>query len=214
MRVPNRRRIWLASLGCLYALSLQADTLVLRSGRRVEGELIEVRGDTVEFRGSGWNARTERYERRDVRSIDLDGGRRDGYRDERDERDDVVRGNERPSGLRERSVSVDAVQSWTDTRIDLRRGQEIYFEASGRVRWGKDRHDGPAGERNSPRNPGRPIPNRPGAALIGRIDNGDPFFIGDDHGPIRVRDSGRLQLGINDDYLLDNSGSLRVTVYY
>ncbi len=37
-----------------------------------------------------------------------------------------------------------------------------------------------------------------------------------DTGPpaIRVRDGGRLYLGCNDDFLEDNSGSFRVTVYY
>ena len=51
------------------------------------------------------------------------------------------------------------------------------------------------------------------AALIGKIGN-DMFFIGDETGPIRVRTSGRLQLGINDDVLDDNSGNFRVVVYY
>jgi len=64
------------------------------------------------------------------------------------------------------------------------------------VRWGRDRRDGPAGEKNSPFNEARPLPNRPGAALIGRI-GGDVFFIGDERGAIRVRNSGRLELGIN-----------------
>ena len=41
-----------------------------------------------------------------------------------------------------------------------------YIEATGQVRWGKDRRDGPAGERNSPPNPGRPMPNRNAAALL------------------------------------------------
>jgi hypothetical protein len=49
--------------------------------------------------------------------------------------------------------------------------------------------------------------------LIGRINN-DMFFIGDDTGPIRVRTSGRLYLGVNDDVLTDNSGNFRVVVYY
>jgi hypothetical protein len=55
--------------------------------------------------------------------------------------------------------------------------------------------------------------NRNAAALIGRIDN-DMFFIGDDTGPIRVRNNGRLFLGVNDDVLTDNSGNFRVVVYY
>lgn len=196
----------------LLASAALADTLVLRSGRRVEGELVGVRGDTLEFRSGGWNGRTERYDRDEVRAIEFDrdgGDRRGGDRD-----DDRRYGGRPAAGLRERFVSVSASRPWTGTGIELRRGQEVYFDAGGQVRWGKDRKDGPAGERNSPRNPGRPIPNRPGAALIGRIDDGDPFFIGDEKGPLRVRDSGQLYLGLNDDYLQDNSGEFRVTVYY
>ena len=83
------------------------------------------------------------------------------------------------------------------------------------MRWGPGRQDGPGGERNSPRNDARPIPSRPAAGLIGRVgEEDDYFFVGDDEGPIRVRGSGRLYLGINDDYLQDNSGSFHVTVYY
>jgi hypothetical protein len=60
------------------------------------------------------------------------------------------------------------------------------------------------------------LPNRPAAALIGKVgdESGDLFFIGDNQGSIRVRGSGRLWLGINDDVLDDNSGNFRVTVYY
>ena len=94
-------------------------------------------------------------------------------------------------------------------------GQTIAFEATGEVTWGPSRRDGPAGERNSPSNPNRPMPNRPAAALIGKVGDGaDYFFIGDDTGPIRVRNGGRLYLGVNDDVLNDNRGSFRVVVYY
>ena len=55
--------------------------------------------------------------------------------------------------------------------------------------------------------------NRNAAALIGRIGN-DLFFIGDETGPMRMRSSGRLYLGVNDDVLTDNSGNFRVVVYY
>jgi hypothetical protein len=41
-----------------------------------------------------------------------------------------------------------------------------------------------------------------------------PFFIADDEDPIRMRSSGRLYLGINDDYLQDNRGSFRMIVAY
>jgi len=112
-------------------------------------------------------------------------------------------------------VSVDSRIAWKDTGVELRAGQVAYFAANGRVRWGPNREDGPAGEHSSPRNDQRPIPSRPAAALIGRIgDSSDFFFIGDDSGPIQVRASGRLFLGVNDDYLKDNTGSFQVTVYY
>jgi len=115
--------------------------------------------------------------------------------------------------MREKQTIVSADVPWNDTGIDVRAGQTIFFEAQGRVRWGRDRQDGPAGERNSPSNPNRPMGNRNAAALIGKIGN-DMFFIGDDAGPIRMRSSGRLYLGINDDVLTDNSGNFRVVVYY
>jgi len=205
--------------GLLSAAAMAAaDTLVLREGRRVEGELVAVDGDTIEFRESGFfgGGRTRRYERAEVRRIELDEGSRVS-RSERENRDDARAGEGgRPRGLREREVNVPAGTQWTDAGIDVRAGQTLYFEASGQIRWGKDRRDGPAGEGNSPYNAGRPIPRRPGAALIGKVGDGsgDFFFIGDDTGPIRMRSSGRLHLGINDDYLLDNSGAFRVTVYY
>jgi hypothetical protein len=116
--------------------------------------------------------------------------------------------------LREREVVVNADNAWTDTGIDVRSGQTVYFRPQGRIRWGKDRRDGPEGEKDSPNNPARPIPSRPGGALIGRIGSNDVFFVGAESAPFRMRSSGRLFLGINDDYLLDNTGNFRVMVSY
>jgi hypothetical protein len=110
-------------------------------------------------------------------------------------------------------VNVTAREPWTDTGIDVRAGQAVYFSAEGEIQWGPGRRDGAGGERNSPSNANRPLPDRPAAALIGRIGDGnDVFFIGGDAGPFRVRASGRLYLGVNDDVFTDNTGSLRVTV--
>jgi hypothetical protein len=190
-----------------------ADTLVLRTGRSFNGELVSVRDGRIEFRTD-----RGRYERFDVEDVDrIEFGRRGGSalgNDDRD-RDQRPPGNERPTGLREREVDVRGAEAWTRTGIELRDGQEIWFDSRGEVRWGPDRKDGPGGEGGSPRNPNRPIPSRPGAALIGKIgESGDPFFIGNDKGPIRVRGRGPLFLGVNDDYLQDNSGAFRVIVYY
>ena len=209
LTIPQRCVI---AVACAFGLqvSLVADTLILRNGTRVRGEFIAYRNGTIEFeerRGSG-GGRTIRVDRNEVARIEFDedpyggGGGFPG-------------GGGGRSGMRERTVNVVASAPWSDTGIDVRPGQTIYFQASGEVTWGPGRRDGPDGERNSPRNQGRPMPNRPAAALIGKVGGGDDvFFIGNDTGPIRVRDGGRLYLGINDEVLNDNRGNFRVVVYY
>jgi PA-IL-like protein len=203
---------WMPGLALVLFTSatLQADTLYLRDGSRVQGELIAVRNGTIEFeerRGYG-SGRTLRLDRDEVVRIEFETNRRPGS--------NGFASGGRPSGMRERQTTVTANVPWNDSGIDVRAGQTIFFEAQGEVRWGRDRRDGPAGERNSPSNPNRPMGNRNAAALIGKIGNNsnDFFFIGDDSGPIRVRSSGRLYLGVNDDVLTDNAGNFRVVVYY
>lgn len=217
------------TLAAAAAAAVSADTLVLRNGDRLNGRLVAVRDGVVQFEEARGNrGRLVRIDQADVRAIefDRDGGRGFG-RDRGDDRDRDFRGRGgdgggpvagvdggRPRGLRERDVEVPARTAWTDTGVDLRAGQMVYFSAEGRVRWGGNRQDGPEGENNSPRNPGRPIPSRPGAALIGRVGQDAAFFIGDEESGIRVREAGRLYLGINDDVLNDNSGEFRVSIYF
>jgi hypothetical protein len=207
--VPQR---WMSGLAFVLVMSaaVQADTLYLRDGSRVQGELIAVRNGTIEFeeRRSFGSGRTLRFDRDEIVRIEFENSRGSSG-------NDFAAGG-RPSGMREKQTIVSADVGWNDSGIDVRAGQTIFFEAQGQVRWGRDRRDGPAGERNSPSNPNRPMGNRNAAALIGKIGNtsNDYFFIGDETGPIRVRSSGRLYLGINDDVLTDNSGNFRVVVYY
>jgi len=202
-------RLLLAGLSLLVNTAVTfADTLVLTSGRRLQGELVGVSGRDIEFEErDGGRRRTIRLRRDEIDRIEFDDRRGN------DDRIDLTAGV--PRGMRERRVNVSARQQWTDTGIDVRAGQQVYYSAEGQTRWGPDRRDGAEGERNSPANPGRPLPDRPAAALIGRVGERDEFFfIGADSGPFRVRESGRLYLGINDDVLTDNSGNLRVTVYF
>jgi hypothetical protein len=58
------------------------------------------------------------------------------------------------------------------------------------------------------------MPDHPAGALIGRIGTSpdDTFFIGGERLPFRVRTSGRLFLGINDDTLDDDDGAFQVAV--
>jgi hypothetical protein len=196
---------------------LVADTLVLTNGRRLQGELVGVSGRDIEFEERAGRRRVVRIPRNEIARIEFDDGdlvgrdRGDGgFRDDRRDGDGGI-----PRGMRERTANVNAREAWTDTGVDVRAGQSIYFAASGETRWGPGRRDGAEGERNSPVNQGRPLPERAAASLIGRVGDGnDVFFIGGDPGPFRVRSSGRLYLGINDDVRTDNSGSLRVTVSY
>ena len=209
---PNGSRRWIALVAIVLALpvALGADTLYLRNGQRLEGELVGVRNGQIEFeeRRSFGGSRIVRFDRDEVDRIDFDNRR---YTNNSNNNGNSL--GVRPSGMREKQVVVSANQQWIDSGVDVRAGQTVYFEAQGRVRWGKDRQDGPAGEHNSPSNPNRPMGNRNAAALIGKIGN-DMFFVGDQTGPIRMRSAGRLFLGVNDDVLTDNSGNFRVVVYY
>ena len=191
----------------LLVATVNADTLILHDGRRIQGQLISFQNGVIEFQENGFGGRLGRVNRDEVVGIEFG----------RSERDETPQTSERgrPRGLREKQIMVVANAAWTDTGIDVTSGQSIYLEAKGEIRWGPNRRAGPNGEENSPNNPARPMPNRPGAALIGRVGtSNDYFFVGDDRGAIRVRSSGRLFLGINDDYLQDNTGYFRVIVYH
>ena len=209
------RLLLVAAFVSALPMTLIADVLVLRNGSRIQGELLSVRGSVIEFeerRGSG-GGRTVRVDRDEVPRIELDSYANDNFGS-----GGGFSGGSggRPSGLRERQVNVAANVPWNDSGIDVRPGQTVYFEARGEIRWGRDRRDGPDGEANSPNNPNRPMPTRPAAALIGKVggESIDSFYIGADTGPVRMRSGGRLYLGVNDDFLQDNSGFFQVVVRY
>ena len=197
---------WMALF--LFVMTIDADTLVLRDGRRVQGQMISFQNGVIEFQEAQFGARPVRIGRDEVTSIEL--GRNERY----DQGDRQTQGS-RPRGLREKQIIVVANAAWTDTGIEVSSGQTVYFESRGEIRWGPNRRAGPNGEENSPNNRARPMPNRAGASLIGRVgDSRDYFFIGSDQGPIRMRSSGRLYLGINDDNFSDNTGYFTVVAYY
>jgi hypothetical protein len=171
---------------------------------------VGVRGDSISFEhhGGADDGRVRQYGREDVRSVQFDDAV-GGWTG----RNEFATGERARLALRERTVRVNAREQWTDTGIDVRSGQAVTFHASGTVRWGPGRRDGAAGERNSPYNQHRPMPDRNAAALIGRVgEGGDPFLIGESPEPLRMRGSGRLFLGLNDDHVADNSGTLRVVI--
>ncbi|HEX4916209.1 MAG TPA: hypothetical protein VFV51_19765, partial [Vicinamibacterales bacterium] len=116
------RQRWMPgmALALLMSASLQADTLYLRDGTRVQGELIAFRNGTIEFeerRGFG-SGRTLRFDRDEVVRIEFENNRRSGGSD--------FLGGGRPSGMRERQTLVSADVPWNDTGIDVRAGQTMY----------------------------------------------------------------------------------------
>jgi hypothetical protein len=217
-----RRAITVVLITCCVGVAIvSADTLVLLDGSRIEGRVLGVRDDNIEFEERSTRRRIVRH-RDEVARIEFNSGRFD--RPERPDRPSfgggqgsIDPGTGRPQGMLRRDVEVRAREPFTDTGIRVRSGQLLYVEASGEIRWGRGgREDGPEGEKDSPVNNGRPIPAAPAAALIGRVGDGNSnlFLIGGEQGPFRMRTNGTLYLGVNDDTFQDNNGSFRVVIYY
>jgi hypothetical protein len=116
-------------------------------------------------------------------------------------------------GTRSRTISVPATRQWTPTGISVHQGDRIRIETTGEIRWTSNANDRArsAGALDQKKTPGAPLPNALVGALIGRIDSGQPFGIGDQTS-IVVPASGLLYLGINDDNVSDNSGQFQVVV--
>jgi hypothetical protein len=133
--------------------------------------------------------------------------------------DGIVRARNRSVRARDgrpgRMITVSATTRWTDSGIDVAAEDVISFSVAGTVSLGDDRSLGAEGDLDAAAPaPRRPMPDRPAGALIGRIGTSpdDTFFIGAERLPFRVRTSGRLFLGINDDTLDDDDGAFQVAV--
>jgi hypothetical protein len=239
MRLRNIVGAAVLALGGLSAAAY-ADTLMMNDGREIRGRLVSVNRGIILFnqengrqirvnvnmvddinlgndsaynRDNGYNNGRNSSDGRYNDGRSNDGRYNDGrYNDGRYSTPGNTTGNTTNTDrYGETSIAVYADRQWTDTGMTVRAGDVLRFTPSGEIVWGPGRRDGPAGEPNSPHNASRPIPDRPGAALIGRIGN-DTFYIGEGTTSFRARTSGRLYLGINDDYLADNQGHFQVTV--
>jgi Ca2+-binding EF-hand superfamily protein len=121
--------------------------------------------------------------------------------------------NDNPVATSGDFVRVEGAQEWTDTGITVRAGDTINFDAQGTVRLSNSRNDiaGAGGTLSGRREANAPLPNQVAGALIARIGNSPPLFIGNRRS-VRAPFGGRLYLGVNDNYLNDNSGDFQVTV--
>jgi len=171
-------------------------------------------GDRAEPADSVIGDERPRRARRGVRDRDAGGGNATGASD-----DGIIRARDRspraPAGRAGRMITVSTAERWTDSGIDVTAGDVVSFSVAGTVSLGDDRSFGAEGDLDAATPaPRRPMTDRPAGALIGRIGNSpdDTFFIGAERLPFRVRTSGRLYLGINDDTLDDDDGAFQVAV--
>lgn len=113
-------------------------------------------------------------------------------------------------------VVVNAQTRWTDTGIDVTSGDRLQVRADGTIVLSHNNNGTdtatPAGSRTGRKAADAPFPQMPAGGLIARVGDSGPFYFGDGGSLGQVPSSGRLFLGVNDDFLRDNSGEFRVTI--
>ena len=134
-------------------------------------------------------------------------------RGDRQRRSDYERRSDAPRNAR--SVVVPSNVAWTNTRIQVTPGQWLRFEPSGEIRLSFNGDDTAlaAGSKTFRFAERAPIPTIPVGALIGRVNSGKPFSIGNTTQAFQMPANGTLFLGVNDDHVSDNSGNYVVKVW-
>lgn len=208
--------------------------VVLRNGDTFTARLLDIHG----IPSKGWFSGDRDINLSDIARIylgsvnniaDISAGRpSDSRRDDqvgrnRRDRDDDRRDRDRPSPYDRRSqaprdaksVVVPANVAWTNTRLPVTSGMWLRFEPSGEIRLSFNGDDTAtaAGSKTFRFAEKAQIRDIPVGALIGRINNGKPFSIGDTTEAFQMPSNGTLFLGVNDDHLPDNSGNFVVKVW-
>ena len=113
---------------------------------------------------------------------------------------------------------VDPSKSWNDTKIDLRLGEKLRFDATGIVGYHRGKEFGPEGKRRGFSDLGRnyALPDAGHGALIARVGSGEgtqPQLIGESF-ELEVPVPGRLYLGLNQSAkdAENASGNFHVTI--
>lgn len=193
--------------------NLRADKIVLKNGEIYYGELVGYSNGMVYFDvHDRYKAQTLRIPRAEIVRIEFI---EEAVQPQVSEEDRYI--EEMKRGKRQKAVTVFANVPWLDTLIDVKEGQILFFEVKGTITIGPGggrRRIGPEGELKKIWNDNKPIPGESTGALIGRIGNSGAFYIGNQKREFRMPADGRLYLGINDDFLGDNSGFFTVVIYY
>jgi hypothetical protein len=187
----------------------EVDPAIARSGRTIEDEEFD-RDDNFDFLDSNGNGRIEP---REWHGTVTAFNRLDVNNDNVLSRAEVSSGGGRVAATSGDIVYVDPSVRWTDTGIDVARGDLIGFDVSGSVQLSSNADDvaGPGGARSGRRAVDAPLAAQTAGTLIAMIGNSNPILIGNRRS-VRAPAGGRLYLGVNDDHLADNSGSFEVIV--
>lgn len=110
-----------------------------------------------------------------------------------------------------KDVSVAAAAAWSGTGLQVTKGERLNITVAGQIGYGAKLVCGPDGARRKAPDPNTIIGGQH-AAVIGLVaGSGTTFFVGADYNGVAPA-TGQLYLGINDLYLLDNSGHFTATV--
>jgi len=171
-----------------------ADTIYLKNGRKVEGEVLRFENGQFVVQVSNPRSRTGYdlvyFSPQEIDRIVIDG------RYEKTDRNDR---NDQPSGnqIEEKTVNVILADNWVDTGITLKRGQHVRVDATGTIYLGGRTESGPDGI-SSRHDPKAPSPNAPEGTLVGAI--------GED------KNAKVIALGSNGEFQADSDGKLYLTV--
>jgi len=118
------------------------------------------------------------------------------------------------TGPSTRTIIVPSTNQWTPTGIHVQQGDRLQFNSSGEIQLRPPNFNdraGVAGSLSGRTAPNSPIPSALAGALLGRIDSGQPWGLGNQT-TVVMPATGMLYLGINDDVLTDNSGQFTVKI--
>ena len=196
--------------GELAAIPAAGHLLSLRNGDLRPGRLVELTGSQTLVWDLAEGARID-VPIEQVRRVFLQGSRARGLLDADSAGTGAMRVG---AGLPRKTIKVRASLPWTDTGIQVQRGDRLRFQTASRVFFSGQKETSATAEGNpSHFDEGFPVPNAPAGALIAKVgEGGVPFAVITESPRVRMPATGQLFLGVNDTEFADNAGGFHVRV--
>jgi Ca2+-binding EF-hand superfamily protein len=208
-------REWRGDLETFRRVDQNRDGVLTRSEFLGQTAVGNASWDRFEALDTNNDGRIERREwRRNLNTFDSLDRNGDGVLTEREFLDQTTGTGIAGNRASRQTVTVDGRQTWSDTGLVVRAGDTVIVHADGTIQLSDNSSDvsEPGGARSGRRAPNAPIANAPAGALIARIGDSAAILLGANGTIDRAPVTGRLYLGINDDYFQDNAGEFRATV--